>query len=505
MRIELPRLSLQDQLLEFDDWVTPSLGEIKDTDKFETERKSICRALDALGSHTNDFVSLDEASPTTIAESVVAYVSDQHEALAEELLLGVFSLLFVVTGKSDNNCKCQFPVYLRDVLRWESFPRVEKKEGSVLLKEVSLPRVIGDSLVAKTVASLSGHKNERMALLSRYIEFLLNEEVYLKSFWALGHAYFKLKQENAHEEFLAPLVVFRIRGSVSASGGHDPENLLRARLEEWGLSSEYDFNANDVVVGGRKGDRKTKTRAYDFVLPYKTEGWEPRIFVQCQFYAGDSGSVSHKNVDQIRTSRVLTKKKFNKPLFVEYMDGAGYFASLNGDLKRILQMRDTHSFFQVRTSVLKLRAALQDIGFLTPLEVAHYWSVFEGSIPAIKEHLLGDGYLGCEIERALSEGVRRGIFEIRESKLEVGEAFKVTSRRYLLLDLIALAGKRLDVKDLRGAILVPGFGERFGVSLSEVVDNILPQAGVFGVDWSSDGLVLKDIEFIAKMGWIDQR
>ncbi|MCF7818445.1 MAG: hypothetical protein K9M54_11240, partial [Kiritimatiellales bacterium] len=136
MRIELPRLSLQDQLLEFDDWVTPSLGEIRDTDKFETERKSICRALDALGSHTNDFVSLDETSPTTIAESVVAYVSAQHEALAEELLLGVFSLLFVVTGKSDNNCKCQFPVYLRDVLRWESFPRVEKKEGSVLLKEV---------------------------------------------------------------------------------------------------------------------------------------------------------------------------------------------------------------------------------------------------------------------------------------------------------------------------------------------------------------------------------
>lgn len=80
-----------------------------------------------------------------------------------------------------------------------------------------------------------------------------------------------------------------------------------------------------------------------------------------------------------------------------------------------------------------------------------------------------------------------------------------TSRRYLLLDFIAITGKRLSPKDLRGAILIPGFGPRFGVSLSEVADSILPRAGLFGGKWSADGLVLKDIEFLAKMGWIDQR
>jgi hypothetical protein len=321
-----------------------------------------------------------------------------------------------------------------------------------------------------------------MALLSRYLEFLLNEEVYLKSFWALGHAYVKLKQLDAHEEFLAPLVVFRVRGSVSASGGHDPENLLRSRFEEWGLTLETDYNGNDVVVGEQKGSGKTKTRAYDFVLPYKTEGWEPCIFIQCQFYAGDSGSVSHKNVDQIRTSRNLTKKKFHKPLFVEYVDGAGYFASLNGDLKRILQMRDTHSFFQVRTSVLKLRAALQEIGFLTPLEVAHCWSVCGGSVPVIKESLLQDGYSEAEIERAMSEAVQKGICSIKGDMLDICDSFQSTSRQYLLLDLIALSGRPLSGDDLRGAVLVPGFGARFGITLTEVAEAILPKAGKFGMD-----------------------
>ena len=47
---------------------------------------------------------------------------------------------------------------------------------------------------------------------------------------------------------------------------------------------------------------REKSRAYDFVLPFKTAGWKPSLFVQSQFYAGDSGSVSHKNVDQTSTS-----------------------------------------------------------------------------------------------------------------------------------------------------------------------------------------------------------
>jgi hypothetical protein len=84
-----------------------------------------------------------------------------------------------------------------------------------------------------------------------------------------------------------------------------------------------------LAAGGEaQSDGATKTRAYDFILPYKTEGWEPKLFVQCQFYAGDSGSVSHKVVDQTRSSRPLTLVDYPNARFVEYLDGAGYYASL---------------------------------------------------------------------------------------------------------------------------------------------------------------------------------
>ena len=162
-------------------------------------------------------------------------------------------------------------------------------------------------------------------------------------------------------------------------------------MHTWGMVREVDFNVNDVVLDVEAGrlvesetnsdepsPRKTKTRAYDFVLPFRTPGWTPQIFIQSQFYAGDSGSVSHKNVDQTSSSRLNATKLLAKawpggppPRFLEYVDGAGYCASLNGDLKSLLSFPDTAGFFQIRSAPVRLRRELQQIGFLTPMEVAH--------------------------------------------------------------------------------------------------------------------------------------
>lgn len=165
----------------------------------------------------------------------------------------------------------------------------------------------------------------------------------------MADRYFTLKRFKKERDLLTPLVVFQIRGSVSASGGHKPEELLRERLTEWGLQKEVDFNITDAnlkreetaevsveeveEVEETKAVRK-KTRSYDFVIPFKTSGWKPRIFIQCQFYAGDSGSVSHKNIDQTDTSRNYILSLLPNAHFVEYVDGAGYFSSLNGSTLR---------------------------------------------------------------------------------------------------------------------------------------------------------------------------
>lgn len=44
-------------------------------------------------------------------------------------------------------------------------------------------------------------------------------------------------------------------------------------------------------------------RKYDFIIPYQSRESGLKIFIQSQFYAGDSGSVSHKVVDQTDSSR----------------------------------------------------------------------------------------------------------------------------------------------------------------------------------------------------------
>jgi hypothetical protein len=505
MKLKLKQLALEDRVKEFDDWVTPTLGDIKDTDKFASERISIALAIETLGSKTNNFDKLDDTKPDKLAESIIEHLVGKSEEDQINLLRGVFSLFFLVTGKSDNNCKCQFPIYLRSTLRVDGFPRIAKSNGEQKLVKSEIPRVLDDEFLSKYLCALAAFPGFQLKLLSQYVGFLIDDAVYLKSFWAVGNTYFRMKELGLNDEFLMPLVVYRVRGSVSASGGHEPEELLRDRMREWGLLPGIDFNTSDVVVGKQKEQNKTKTRAYDFVLPFNVTGWERKLFIQCQFYAGDSGSVSHKNVDQTRASRTFTLSKFKQAKFIEYVDGAGYSGSLNGDLRSILSMKDTCDFFQVKTSVVKLRAKLQEIGFLTPLEIIHAWSIANGNEQQIKQFLLAEGYKKSEITRVLAESVNRGILNISNAKIDVSESSIEVARRYLLLDFIAHYGKSISQANLKGTIIVPGFGQNFGVSLSKVADSILPKSGIFGSFWAKDGLILKDIEYLIHQGWIIQQ
>ena len=156
---------------------------------------------------------------------------------------------------------------------------------------------------------------EATRLLEQFVSFLLLGEGAVRQFWSLGYSDCHLKQfkQGYERDLLSPIVVFKVRGSVSASGGHKPESMLRDHLTEWGLDPGVDFNRDDIVVdGGARKATNEKTRAFDFVLPYRSPGWFPewqrRVFVQSQFYAGDSGSVSHKNVDQTATSRLRVSR-----------------------------------------------------------------------------------------------------------------------------------------------------------------------------------------------------
>jgi hypothetical protein len=359
----------------------------------------------------------------------------------------------------------------------------------------------------KIVADLGSHPDLQTELVREFFEFLLSDDAYVSQLWAIGNCYYSLKPYHKEKSLLSPLVIFKIRGSVTASGGHDPEQLLRVMMSDWGMKPRVDFNNDDVVVdslvSGIKAvkSERTKIRKYDFVLPYNIAGWQPNLFVQCQFYAGDSGSVSHKNVDQTSSARGYTTKYFLKARFVEFVDGAGYFASLNGDLKTLLQMKNTHSFFQIKSAAIRLRRELQQIGYLMPMEVEHALFCSDGDKKHAVKSLLMDGYSSSEIERVFSFMLEEGHVREINDTYAVSEARASTSRRYLILDAIAIHGSVLSSQE-KGHVLVPGYGPFYGLKLKELPNLVARRAPALKPVISDTSTFLADIEWLAEKGFV---
>ncbi|BFN15185.1 hypothetical protein [Marinobacter sp. RI1] len=558
MKLAIPNESLEEQLLEFDVWVTPQLTDISATDKYQSEMRQIRSALDyvenigtALNSEQSANLPVGEVVAKAFTKLLISDLntsSDAEAALAfaQARLSALAATLFLVTGKSDNNNKCQFPLHLQRTLEWESLPVLNKrkKKGQIVFVSAKqrIPRVLKADTYMNIVGGLlafgmqTGENQRRecfkhaLNLLAQFVAFVLSDEPSKEQFLEIVTAYHYAKNNNRNPEaLLAPLVRFQVRGSVSATGGHEPEEILREKLSDWGMKRDRDFNIADVVLdveAGRllenteteseevkkalseKGKGK-KTRAYDFVLPFRTDGWTPRLFIQSQYYAGDSGSVSHKVVDQTTASRENAKQLLEKvlgpgnhPRFIEYVDGAGYFASLNGDLKRILQMDDTKSFFQVKSSPIRLRRELQDIGYLTPLEIEHALMLSEDEAKA-REHLVQEGYSEQEVERAINDAKTRGLLNSSSEGIAVSTNRSLLARRYLLLDLIARSGASFgNATGLKGVVLVPGFGPYFGIELSELGKIIEENAP--GV-WKTASCFCDDLAWLAKQGFIIQR
>jgi hypothetical protein len=424
---------------------------------------------------------------------------------AAALLEGAASVLFLATGKSDNNAKCQLPLYLRDKAKWAGFPAIRRKQ----LTKAPLPRVLKSDDYMGLVASLAGHPEDQKRLLQEFVKFLLSDEQYVAQLWSIGHSYNSLKAFDKHRSLLTPLVIFQVRGSVSASGGHTPEALLRERLDEWGLLRGTDYNTSDVVIAAEvvAGASRVKTRAYDFVLPFQTPGWDQRIFIQSQFYAGDSGSVSHKNVDQTSTSRAKVLEKHANAFFDEYVDGAGYFSSLNGDLKTLLSMANTHSFIQVRSAPIRLRRTLQEIGFLTPLEVEQAVARTGGKINDVGNLLASEGYQKGEVQRCLDFCAQQKFLAAPASGvLGIRDERRALVRRYLILDTIACNGAVPNQDDgtgkVGGYLLVPGYGPLYGTKLLDVLTHATKVAPGFAKELADSKTMLADVQWLEEKQWI---
>jgi hypothetical protein len=522
MKLPQVELSLTDKLAEFDAWITPSMQEIQDTEKYSNELGKVNNLMRRLGDSIDNFASEDSCTADAISSTCIELIKQQIAGLEKEedkiavsisTLESLCSLLFMVTGKSDNNLKCQFPVYLAQSVGRSDFPQKRGRGRNISFQSTPLGRTIKSDKLSKLTSDALVYDNdtdgfrdleeEARWLLGKYIAAILKDKESIRQFWALGKSYFTLLEisPGAEKALLAPIVIFKVRGSVSASGGHMPENILRKMMEQWGLERGVDFNLDDVVLENSGSTDVSKTRAYDFILPYQTQGWEPQIFIQCQFYAGDSGSVSHKVVDQTQASRPSTLSDYPQARFIEYLDGAGYYSSLNTDLQHMLGMNTTKDFIQVRSIHVKLRREMQELGFLTPIEVEH--AIFRsegGDRNEVVRLLLADGYQAPEVDRVLGQILHRSLLDQDDGKLIVKEERLRFSRRLMVIDIIAITGNsNSTINERSGNVLIPGYGINHGAqlgSISEEIDNFAPNSNYSRNEFAQDITWLTEEKFI---------
>jgi hypothetical protein len=501
MKLPIPQLSTEEYLKEFDIWITPSLGDISDTEKFRKELNRIVSIFEILGDVTNYFQDENNCTVSDLMASFTVILQEKNREERIQFLKSLASTLYCVTGKSDNNLKCQFPIFLRDVVRCETMPTQTIQNADRDKKPI--PRELKSDTILEMIASLDNHSSTTR-FLEYFVTFLLGTENASRQFWSLGHSYYHLKSFGKGYELnlLAPIVIFKIRGSVTASGGHEPETIMRTLLEEWGLAAEEDFNTTDVIVAKNKSI-SDKTRAYDFVLPFKTQrwfsSWNHRLMIQCQFYAGDSGSVSHKNVDQTKTSRDSVLQKYKNVRFVEFVDGAGYFSSLNGDLKKLLAMKTTASFTQIRSIPIRVRRELQYLGFLMPLEIEHAIAQTNGIKQNVINNLLSQKYKRTEIEQSISIAQKRELITVKGRKFCIIDQRRDLVRQYYILDTIAQYSNT--VSPSSSVILVPGYGAFYGLEMDKLVETIMKNAGQFDKEIGQSKILLADLKTLANRGF----
>ena len=99
MKLPLPRLDLSTQLLEFDVWITPSLGEIRDTDRFRDELTAVVQTFESLGLASQQFKDMKDCQPSAIADVFIELTRDLPPEAALGTLQSLASVLFLVTGQ----------------------------------------------------------------------------------------------------------------------------------------------------------------------------------------------------------------------------------------------------------------------------------------------------------------------------------------------------------------------------------------------------------------------
>lgn len=79
MKLKNYKETLEEKMSEFDIWVTPSLGEIRDMPQFPSNLQSMKYGFDNMADVTNSFDDLSSCSSSKIAKNVAKFIADKDE------------------------------------------------------------------------------------------------------------------------------------------------------------------------------------------------------------------------------------------------------------------------------------------------------------------------------------------------------------------------------------------------------------------------------------------
>lgn len=139
MKLKSYEASLSEKMSEFDIWVTPSLGEIRDTPQFRENLDTLKHGFDLLSQLTDNFVDYSHCSSSVLSNNTIEYTKLKDEDTAIDILNSIWNVLLLATGKTDNNLKCQYPLLLRNTYEIFEYPQ---KNTRGQWRNKSLPRTL---------------------------------------------------------------------------------------------------------------------------------------------------------------------------------------------------------------------------------------------------------------------------------------------------------------------------------------------------------------------------
>ena len=179
MKLKKHKYTEKEKLLEFDQWITPSLGDVRDSLAFKNILAGLEDGFNSLAEYTDSFSSTETCSSSHIVEGIVASISKTNDFQSH--LANVFKAILLSTGKSDNNLKCQYPIVLNHLYNGE-IPDIKK--GKLIL--VKIPRDFSLEKVIKHFVSLSLRPDILAPLLKSYLDLLLSDDFYVSQLYSLG-------------------------------------------------------------------------------------------------------------------------------------------------------------------------------------------------------------------------------------------------------------------------------------------------------------------------------